>query len=62
MTEGRRKLQYTDKSVGDIGYHLGFTDVQAFSRFFTNNEGVSPTQFRENRSSGTIANSQGKIA
>lgn len=62
MTEARRKLRYTDKSVGEIGYHLGFKDVQAFSRFFTNNEGVSPTQFRENRSVGNIANKQGKDA
>lgn len=62
MTEARRKLRYTDKSIGDIGYHLGFTDVQAFSRFFTNNEGISPTQFRENSASGNIANRQGKNA
>jgi AraC-like DNA-binding protein len=50
MTEARRMLRYTEKAVADIGYHLGFTDVQAFSRFFTNNEGISPTQFRENKS------------
>jgi AraC-like DNA-binding protein len=62
MTEARRKLRYTDKSVGEIGYHLGFTDVQAFSRFFANNEGISPTQFRENKSSGNIANNQGENA
>ena len=62
MTEARRTLRYTDKAVGEIGYHLGFTDVQAFSRFFTNNEGVSPTQFRENRLLGSIANRQGKNA
>ncbi len=47
MTEARRKLRYTDNPIGDIGYHLGFADVQAFSRFFTNNEGISPSQFRE---------------
>jgi AraC family transcriptional activator of pobA len=62
MTEARRKLRYTDKSIGEIGYHLGFTDVQAFSRFFTNIEGISPTQFRENKFSGNIANKQGKDA
>jgi AraC-like DNA-binding protein len=49
MTEARRMLRYTKKAVADIGYHLGFTDVQTFSRFFTNNEGISPTQFRENK-------------
>jgi AraC-like DNA-binding protein len=49
MTEARRMLRYTDMPVADIGYHLGFTDVQAFSRFFTNNEGLSPSQFRDNK-------------
>jgi AraC-like DNA-binding protein len=62
MTEARRKLRYTDQPIGDIGYHLGFKDVQAFSRFFTKNEGVSPTQFRDNRPSGNIANNAGKVA
>jgi AraC-like DNA-binding protein len=50
MTEARRMLRYTEKAVADIGYHLGFTDVQTFSRFFNNHEGISPTQFRENKS------------
>lgn len=56
MTEARRLLRYTERPVADIGYQLGFSDIQAFSRFFSNNEGKSPVQFRENKHSGNIAN------
>lgn len=59
MTEARRLLRYTERSVADIGYQLGFSDIQSFSRFFSNNEGKSPIQFRENKHSGNIANKLG---
>ena len=46
--EARRMLFYTDKDVSEIGYDLGFQDVQSFSRFFKKQEGKSPTDFRAN--------------
>lgn len=46
MLEVRRLLRYTDKPVSEIGYEVGFNDVQSFSRFFKKNEGVSPSEFR----------------
>ncbi|MFT6245777.1 MAG: AraC-like DNA-binding protein [Salibacteraceae bacterium] len=45
--EARRMLWYTNKNVSEIAYHLGFNDIQAFSRFFKNQEGISPSLFRE---------------
>lgn len=47
MLEARRNLTYTDKPVSEIGYDLGFSDVQEFSRFFKNQEGCSPQNYRE---------------
>lgn len=47
MLEARRLLTYTDASVSEIGYELGFSDVQVFSRFFKKYEGCSPQFFRE---------------
>ncbi len=47
LLEARRLLSYADKSVSDIGYELGFSDVQVFSRFFKTKEGCSPQNFRE---------------
>lgn len=36
-----------DLSIQNIGYKLGFKEQAAFSRFFKNNVGISPKQFRE---------------
>jgi AraC family transcriptional activator of pobA len=47
MLEARRLLTYTDKPISDIGYELGYPDIQAFSRFFKKQESVSPQSFRE---------------
>ena len=47
MLEARRLLHHSDKTISEIGYELGFTDVQAFSRFFKKQEGTSPIDFRK---------------
>ena len=47
ILEARRLILYTDKSVSDISYLLGFSDVQSFSRFFKKLEGISPQNFRK---------------
>jgi len=46
MLEVRRMLRYTDKPISEIGYEVGFNEIQSFSRFFKKNEGVSPSEFR----------------
>lgn len=46
MLEVKRLLRYTEKPVSEIGYEVGFNDIQSFSRFFKKNEGVSPSEFR----------------
>lgn len=57
--EARRLLYYTDHPIKEIAYQLGFEDIQAFSRFFKKQEGISPSEFKEKRELGTIANSSG---
>jgi AraC-like DNA-binding protein len=47
MLEARRLLRYTDKSVSEIAYEIGYEDIQSFSRFFKKQENQSPTDFRE---------------
>ncbi|MFT6962331.1 MAG: AraC-like DNA-binding protein [Flammeovirgaceae bacterium] len=46
LLEAHRLLKYSDKSVSDISYELGFNDIQSFSRFFKRQEGVSPNDYR----------------
>lgn len=47
MLEARRLLSYTDMSVSEVGFEIGFIDVQSFSRFFKKQEGLSPVDFRK---------------
>ncbi len=57
MIESRRLLHYTDKSITQIADELGFNDVQAYSRFFKKNEGISAQQFKVERALGNFAKS-----
>lgn len=57
LLESRRLLIYTDFTVKEIAYDLGFTDIQSFSRFFKKYEGLSPTEYKEKQHLGKIANS-----
>lgn len=49
LLEAKRLLRYTDKSVKQIAYEIGFEDSQTFGRFFKNYLGLSPTTFKEER-------------
>jgi len=59
MLEARRLLHYTDKAVKEIAFEIGYEDIQSFSRFFKNQEGMSPSEYKEKSNLGTIANSSG---
>ncbi|OUR94784.1 AraC family transcriptional regulator [Flavobacteriales bacterium 34_180_T64] len=48
MLEARRRLRYSDMQIQEIAYEIGYDDIQAFSRFFKKQEGVSPSVFKEN--------------
>ncbi|MBB6462692.1 helix-turn-helix domain-containing protein [Flammeovirga kamogawensis] len=49
VLEAKRQVIYTDKSISEIGYELGFDDVQTFSRYFKKIEGVSPTDYKQTK-------------
>ena len=46
ILEAKRLLIYTDKSIKEIAYELGFEAVPHFSRFFKNNAGLPPGEFK----------------
>ncbi len=46
IAEAARLLVHTDLAVKAIGYSIGFADTAYFSRFFRNNTGQTPQQFR----------------
>ena len=47
ITEAKRQLYLTAKSVKLIAYELGFNDEFYFSRFFKSNVAISPQFFRD---------------
>jgi AraC family transcriptional activator of pobA len=47
LLEAKRLLLYSNLSVAEIGYALGFTDPAYFSRFFARHATLSPARFRQ---------------
>jgi AraC family transcriptional activator of pobA len=47
LLEAKRNLTYTNMTIAQIGYYLGFTDPAYFSRFFSKLAGESPAAFRK---------------
>jgi AraC family transcriptional activator of pobA len=48
MQEARFLLINSELEISQVGYKLGFNDVQSFSRFFKRHEEMSPSTFRNN--------------
>lgn len=46
MQEARRLLLFTASSVNEIGYQLGFKDPAYFTRFFSREAGMTPSEYR----------------
>lgn len=52
LMEAKRYLAYSDLSVAEIGYAIGFDDANYFTRFFRSHAKMTPAQFRKKYSSG----------
>lgn len=48
LIEAKRLLSYTDRSIKQVTFELGFEDVSYFSNFFKKHTSVSPLDFRNN--------------
>ena len=46
ILEAKRELIYSEKSVKEIAFDLGFIDPSYFNRFFRKSTGTSPTAFK----------------
>ena len=49
LLEARRLLLYSQMSVADIAYAVGFEDAAYFSRFFARHVGQPPRAYRAGR-------------
>lgn len=53
VLEAKRRLWYTEQTVGEIAYALGYSDQFHLSKAFKRLVGVSPQEFREQRQKTT---------
>jgi len=53
VLEAKRQAAYSNVSMKEIAYHLGFDDMAHFSKFFKNASGTSFTDFRKNLNTQT---------
>lgn len=49
VLEAKRALIYSNMTIAEVGYQLGFEDPAYFSRFFRKAEGCSPRRYRADR-------------
>lgn len=49
ITEAKRLLMYSDKSIKEIAEILGYDDPFYFSRLFTKETGIAPTEYKKIR-------------
>lgn len=49
VLEAKRSLLYTNMTVAQTAFYLGFADPAYFSRFFSKHAGQSPASFRKRR-------------
>jgi AraC-like DNA-binding protein len=64
MLLARRSLRDSEKSVGELGFELGYTSESAFSKAFKREVGQSPLQYRyapRTGTSGTPASSARRV-
>lgn len=47
ITEAKRLLLYTDKSIKEISFLIGYDDQHYFSRLFAKEAGVSPSDYKK---------------
>lgn len=52
--KAKEMLLYSGFSILDISIELGFKDIYSFSRFFKNNAGICPNDYRRGKSKGCV--------
>lgn len=58
LMKGKELLETTDQKIAEIAYQVGFDSPQTFSKYFTEDFGISPTEYRKNKENNS-KNSEG---
>lgn len=49
LLEAKRLLSYTNQSVSEVAFSIGYDDVQSFSRFFKKKTSLSPSEYKSDQ-------------
>ena len=49
LLKGKELIETTDRKIAEIAYEIGVDSPQTFTKYFTEEFGVSPTEYRKNR-------------
>jgi len=55
LDKSKEMLLYSDFSISDIAFELGFADIYSFSRFFKKHTAVCPKEYKKKSSEGRSA-------
>ncbi|SDH21250.1 helix-turn-helix domain-containing protein [Chitinophaga filiformis] len=47
VLEAKRRIAYSDECMKEVAWHLGFSDIAHFSKFFKNATGTTFTEFKK---------------
>ena len=48
ITEAKRLLRYTDRTIKEVAADLNFCNQTVFYRYFKKNTGMLPSEFKDN--------------
>lgn len=54
LREAKKMLKQTQEKVIDVAYQAGFSNLSAFNRFFKQQTGQTPTEYRKKQDSETL--------
>ncbi len=46
LLEAKREIRFSNRTISEVAYRLGFSDVSNFNRFFKRNTGTTPRNYR----------------
>ena len=49
LLKGKELIETTDRKIAEISYEIGLDSPQTFTKYFTEEFGVSPSEYRKNR-------------
>lgn len=54
LLKGKELIETTDRKIAEVSYEIGLDSPQTFTKYFTEEFGISPSEYRKNREKETL--------